>query len=350
MAQRKKVLIIDDSFIDRSTLKSILSGIFEVAEAENAFDALSMIMESKFLPDIILLDIMMPVLDGFSVLGTLEEKGFDIPVILISAEATETNVIKAAAHRLVRSFISKPYERETVQEKIITLLGGDEIGEFGALSDQEIAATKTFISKLEHLRSEYNAKIGMSDAKYECLYRVMKEVLPKYSDSRSLNWGENHVEFIAKAAYLCDIGTILLPDSIVRKGDDMDVVEKAKYTAHTENGVKVLELNSEPDCFFFQKNCEDICRYHHERADGSGYPEKLKGPAIPELAQLVGIVMDFIPNFALNNEFNERRFDNAMASFRNKPAYNKELCDLLRRCKRAIINIFRELKMNEQKL
>jgi len=123
MEELKKVLIVDDSEIDREILKSILEREFEVYEADSGYSALSMIKMGEKLLDAILLDISMPVLNGLSVLRIMRERGVqDIPVFMITSEATRDNIEKAT-HYNIKDFIRKPFERDVVLQRVRDGLG-----------------------------------------------------------------------------------------------------------------------------------------------------------------------------------------------------------------------------------
>ena len=116
----KKLLIIDDSEIDRKILKNILDRDFMIFEAENGFKGLELMLEKHRDLDGVLLDLHMPVLDGFHVLELMKEKElYDIPVIIITAESTEKNLLKTVAYN-IRDFICKPYEPDAIRNRLRT--------------------------------------------------------------------------------------------------------------------------------------------------------------------------------------------------------------------------------------
>ncbi len=118
----KKVLIVDDSETDREILKSIVGTKYAVIEAANGYIALEILLKSAIQVDLILLDVSMPVLDGFDVLRIMREKKLDdIPVFLITAEATKDNVEKAAPFR-ISEFIAKPFDRREIMRRLAAKL------------------------------------------------------------------------------------------------------------------------------------------------------------------------------------------------------------------------------------
>ena len=114
----KKVLIIDDSEIDRSILKNILDEDYDIIEAENGFKGIETLLARRRVIDGVLLDLHMPILDGFHVLELMKENGLsDIPVIIITSESTEQNLMKTVSYN-IRDFICKPFDRDLVKSRL----------------------------------------------------------------------------------------------------------------------------------------------------------------------------------------------------------------------------------------
>ena len=114
----KKVLIIDDSEIDRSILKNILDEDYDIIEAENGFKGIETLLSRRRVIDGVLLDLHMPILDGFHVLELMKENGLsDIPVIIITSESTEQNLMKTVSYN-IRDFICKPFDRDMVKSRL----------------------------------------------------------------------------------------------------------------------------------------------------------------------------------------------------------------------------------------
>ena len=114
----KRLLIIDDSEIDRSILKKILELDFHILEAENGFKGIEMLLEKRNIIDGILLDLHMPILDGFHVLQLMKEQKIkDIPVIIITAESTEKNLLKTVPYN-IKDFICKPFDKDMILNRL----------------------------------------------------------------------------------------------------------------------------------------------------------------------------------------------------------------------------------------
>ena len=144
----KRILIVDDSEIDRTVLKNILQEEFEIIEADSGYSGLDIILKEKDSLDALLLDVSMPVLDGFGVLGILKEKTISVPpVFLITAEATRDNVQRAIQYN-VSEFIRKPFDREDILKRIKLRLG---IISECELRPEDVKMTQRYISDLKQI-------------------------------------------------------------------------------------------------------------------------------------------------------------------------------------------------------
>lgn len=274
MSQKyKKLLIVDDSEIDRTILRAILSEEFDVWEADNGYSAIEMMMHNKDQLDGILLDISMPVVDGFDVLHRMEDNGLShIPVFLITSETTKENVITAAQHG-IREFIRKPFDSAEVIRRIKSKLG---VITQRDLTPVEYVETEKYISKLEAIYKTYLSNFGKDDKHYVNMVALMKILLTRYSIVKSSsNLTKEKIEIISKAAYFCDIGNIFVPDKFAFVSK-----ENLKAKHPSDLGSKLIRLNSDPNCASFVEICSDMCLYHNERYDGKGTPNKISGKNI----------------------------------------------------------------------
>lgn len=124
MAKDKKILIVDDSEADRTALKTILHEDFKVLEANSGFSALEIMAARKSELDAVLLDVSMPVMDGFAVLQNMKDKKLNnLHVFMVTSEATKENVKKAVQFYNIADFIKKPYERDDVLQRVRSKLG-----------------------------------------------------------------------------------------------------------------------------------------------------------------------------------------------------------------------------------
>lgn len=272
--ERKRLLIVDDTEIDRIILKSILCREFEITEANGgnvAFEYITMQGEQL---DGILLDIAMPHIDGFDVLRLMKDKGVtDIPVFLVTAEPTMDNVKRAMQYN-VADFIGKPFDRDDVLRRLRAHLG--VVPEYD-LKHEDLQETNAFIADLESLYKNYLSAQGKKDTHYTVMIDLMRILLTAYNrNARDGKLSTEAIEIISKAAYFCDIGEMLIPDrrSQIMAGNT-NVQELQKI--HTRFGAELVRLNRAKSCQYFVEICASMCLHHHERYDGKGYPDGIAG-------------------------------------------------------------------------
>ena len=300
--KRNTILIADDFLINRQLLKNIFQEQYEILEAENGKDAITLL--TRYHDDIALvfLDLLMPVKSGIEVLQFMEEEQLDksIPVIVITGEATDESdervyelgasdiiykpfapkVVMRRAKNIMELFehrisLERTLERRT-QEVISHKKKLERFSEFLVNSLSTVAEFRLFDSD-EHI----------SRVKY--FTRVILKYLRKHYEKYELT--NEQIDLIVQASALHDIGKIVIPDNILLKPDKLTEEEFEVMKTHTIEGAKFVEgfiHNTKEDDVFF-RYCYDICKYHHERYDGGGYPEGLSGDEIPIWAQVVAI-------------------------------------------------------------
>ncbi|MCM1135444.1 MAG: response regulator [Clostridium sp.] len=276
MAQEKKrVLVVDDTMVDRVILKSILDADFKVLEADSGNRAFEYITTMQEELDVILLDLSMPHINGFDVLKFMNEKNItDIPVFVVTAEPTKVNVEKAFQYN-VCDFIGKPFDREDILRRLRSRLG--IVPEYN-LSKEDFLETTKYIAELETFYKAYLNNFEKSDAAYKVrsdLMRIMLNAYSKTPQGEDLN--QDNILLISKAAYFCDIGEILVPESeptevVMTIGKNKELEDK-----HTIYGSNFIRLNRSKACEYFVEVCAGMCLHHHERYDGKGYPHGIKG-------------------------------------------------------------------------
>lgn len=304
----KKILIVDDSEIDREILKSILCQEFDIIEADNGFTALEIILREMNYLDAIMLDVSMPVLDGFSVLRFMKENKIgNIPVFLITAEATKDNVEKAVKYN-VSEFIGKPFEREEILRRLKVKLG--IIGKHN-LTESDVRETNKYISDLEAVYNKYLTNLGEDSGHYKRMVDLMKILLNRYSvGSTEAELNSSQIEIISKAAFFCDMGNMLIPSgNFPTKSVKQDDTGNDIDQSHTTYGADIVRLNSSKHCEYFVQICADMCIHHHERYDGKGYPHRIFGNNILIYTQMCWLVDQFDSLFFKYREHNELQFD-----------------------------------------
>lgn len=292
MAQERKcLLIVDDTEIDRIILKSILCRDFDILEANNGNMAFEYITTRGDQLDAILLDIAMPHIDGFDVLRFIEDKQMThIPVFLVTAEPTRDNVERALQYNIAE-FIGKPFDREDVLRRLRSRLG---VTPEYDLKNEALKETWAYIADLEALYKTYLANLGRDDSHYKIRTDLMRILLTSYNKTtRELKMNSDAVELVSKAAYFCDIGEMLIPDKrlqIMAAGQSK--IQDLQQT-HPMLGASIIRLNRSKNCEYFVEICASMCLHHHERFDGKGYPDRIVGRNNSVFNQLCRLVDEF---------------------------------------------------------
>lgn len=269
---RKRLLIVDDSDIDRIMLKSILCREFDLLEAASGNAAFEHVTNKDSQIDGMLLDITMPNIDGFDVLKFMADKGVNnIPVFLVTAEPTRENVEKAIQYN-ISDFIGKPFNREDVLRRVRSKLG--LIPDFN-VSAEDMKATEAFISELEIVYNQYLKNFNKESNHHKVMVDLMSILLSNYSKTlRDSKLTPDSIRLISKAAYFCDIGEMLIPDRRLQAlALNMEVQDL--HRNHPALGASLIRLNRDKCCEYFVEVCSSMCLHHHERYDGTGYPDGL---------------------------------------------------------------------------
>lgn len=296
---RQQVLIVDDEEVNRVILKQIFEDEFDTLEAADGQNAIYQMENNKNIA-LILLDVIMPVMDGFKVLEYMKEHELieKIPVILITGESVKDSEDKAYSFG-VADVMHKPFYPHIVRRRsknIIELyqnkhnmeLRLKEQEEAIMAKEKEIRQNNEFmIDALSSVVEFRSAETGEHVRRIKYFTRIMLKYLAKYFPKYGLT--SNQIDEIARASALHDIGKIGIPDSILLKPGRLTPEEFEIMKTHTTIGCDILENFRENQSREFYRYCYDICRYHHERWDGNGYPDHLVGDEIPISAQIVAI-------------------------------------------------------------
>lgn len=338
MAEVKKILIVDDSEIDRAVLKSILDDEFEVHEVDKGYSALEMILNKKESIDAILLDVSMPLLDGLSVLRILRESGSDITIFMITSEATKEKVEEAAQYNIVE-FIKKPFDKADILKRVRTKLG---VKEKVGLTKAEMDEMRQYAFDLECIYNrdlKLNGKDKDWDERRAQFMGFMLKHYPKGAEDKEKEIADFKTEMLCKAAYLCNIGNMFLADG----SGTGDAAAQERYRQHPSLGADMVRLNYSKLCRWFVKMCADICLYHHERYDGTGFPHGLKGSGVPVYAQMCGLLEAFDKLFYPYSRHNEMQFDYVIGQLkRDKGLVSETVLQLLVESKTDIIKYYLE--------
>lgn len=289
----QSVLIVDDSEINRCILRDILCDKFTVYEAQNGAEAMALVEQHQNDLSVVLLDILMPVMDGFEVLVAMNKLGHieHIPVIMISAESSDSYVEKA--YELgATDFINKPFEPNIVRRRIINTitLYNKQQSLMEIVVDQVYEQQKVssmMIGILSHIVETQNGESGLHTVHINTMTRILLNCLLRKTDKYPLT--QKDVDIISIASSLHDIGKMQVPDAILNKPGRFTDEEFAVMKKHTIWGAETLKQLDDCTDEPLMKYSYEICRWHHERYDGRGYPDGLKGDEIPIWAQVVSI-------------------------------------------------------------
>ena len=292
-ASRYRILIVDDSEMNRMILSEMLKGEFEILEAENGSACLDMLSRYEMKISLILLDIVMPGMDGFGVLEYMNRNNLikDIPVIMISGEDSG-EVIKRAYEMGVSDYIKRPFDMEVVHRRVLNTikLYAKQRRLVAMVMNQVFEKEKNsrmLISVLSEIVEFRNGESGTHVLNINTLTTMILEQLAKKTDKYHLSWSNRML--ISTASSLHDIGKIGIDEKILNKPGRLTPEERKIMEKHTVIGADMLAnlqmYEDEP----LMKVAYQICRWHHERYDGKGYPDGLKGEEIPISAQVVAL-------------------------------------------------------------
>lgn len=297
--ERDKILIADDEKINRDILKFIFEEQYETLEAEDGQQAIDLITEHKDELAVVFLDLLMPGKTGLDVLEFMSENKYSefLPVIMITAEATAETDEKAYEYGAM-DIIYKPFVPKVIMRRTKNIV--DLFAYKSNIEERLEESTKDLRQSREKLKKHNDFLInalssvvefrslesGEHIQRVKYYTRVMLKYLRKnYPEYRIT---EEQAEYIINASALHDLGKIAIPDNILLKPGKLTPKEFKEMEKHTVFGCELLE-NFKEDEDEFYRYCYEICRSHHERYDGGGYPDGLKGENIPIWAQIVSL-------------------------------------------------------------
>lgn len=291
--RKNKILIVDDSELNRSLLSDMLAHGFEIVEAENGMQAVMYLQEHELEIALILLDIVMPEMDGFDVLAMMNKKGWikTIPVVMISAE-TGSSYIDRAYDLGAVDYISRPFDERTVQHRVmsnfILALKHKEMADMlSAQVYERERDNRLMIEILSHIVEFRNGESGLHILHVSTFTNMILNRLIRITDKYKLT--NEDIKTICNASALHDIGKMSVPEEILNKPGRLTREEFEVMKLHTVAGEKMLKDIQYRDSGRLIKVSEEICRWHHERYDGRGYPDGLVGDEIPIGAQVVAL-------------------------------------------------------------
>jgi len=290
---RKSILIVDDMEINRAILSELFARNYDVLEAENGQQAIQMIEQHTDAIAIMLLDVVMPVMDGYGVMQVMREKGYlsRIPVIIITSLDSHKDEARlfdmGASDLIMKPFnplaitkrvmnVTEQYQyrnhlEQLVQEQAERLEKSNQamIDTLGAIIEYRSMETGLHISRIRGL-----TKILLNEVALQC---------PEYELT------DRKIQLISSASAMHDIGKISIPDAVLNKPGRLTPEEYEIIKKHTISGAEILDKFDRIHREEYFIYATTICRHHHERWDGKGYPDALKGEEIPVSAQAVGV-------------------------------------------------------------
>ncbi|MCM1268598.1 MAG: HD domain-containing protein [Bacteroidales bacterium] len=293
------ILIVDDVDIDRGILCEIFSD-YTTLEAANGRRAVEIIKEDPDRISAVLLDLVMPVMNGLEVMDEMRKNGWlsHIPVILISGEAT------LAAERMAYEMgatdvIHKPYDSVVIKRRTQNIMELyynkrhlEEMVELqtGVLKKQAVELQRInnrIIDTMSNVVEFRNLESGDHVRRVKQFTRILAEQVAELYPEYHLD--EEMIDVITAAAAMHDVGKIAISDAILLKPGKLTEEEFTVMKTHTTKGCEIIEMLEDIQEGEYGRMSYEICRYHHERYDGGGYPEGLKGEEIPIAAQIVSV-------------------------------------------------------------
>ena len=292
MDKRQKILIVDDSKFNRDILKEILGETYNYLEAENGNQAIQIIGENIGI-DLMLLDINMPQMNGFEVLKIMKESQCieETPVIMISSEES-VDTMREAYEMGITDYITRPFDSVIVKKRVQNTLSlyANQNNLVNVVVDQIYEKEENnniMIRILSSILGSRNSESREHILHIKTATEMMLRQLIKITDVYHLT--EADIALITTASSLHDIGKIYIPEEILNKPGRLTDEEFKIMKTHSELGADIIQDMHLPQEKPLVHTAWEICRWHHERWDGKGYPDGLKGEEIPISAQVVSI-------------------------------------------------------------
>ena len=292
---KQKILIADDSEMNRELLAAILEEEYDIIQVNDGVQAVDCLQRHAEEISLLLLDIVMPHMDGFEVLSYMNKEHWidSIPVVIISSENSPI-YIKRGYDLGATDFIEKPFDANMVLRRSANaiLLGAKQRRMTSIVSNQiyeREKSSKLMINILSHIVEFRNGESGLHVLHIQTITEMLlRQLVQKENNRYALS--KEQIRMITTASALHDIGKISIPDEILNKPGRLTAEEFAVIKGHSMVGANMLsELPLDQKEEPLVKTAYEICRWHHERYDGGGYPDGLKGEEIPVSAQVVAL-------------------------------------------------------------
>lgn len=292
-AYKYRILVVDDSEMNREILSEILSEEYDIIEADSGDTCIDMLRKYETGISLVLLDIVMPGMDGFGVLNYMNRHHYleDIPVIMISSEDS-AEIVRRAYEMGVSDYINRPFDAGVVHRRVYNTikLYAKQRRLITLITNQVYEKEKNnrmMVGILSQIVEFRNGESGSHVLNINIFTGMLLESLVQKTDKYNITWSERLL--ITTASALHDIGKIGIDDKILNKPGRLTDEEFKIMQNHTIIGASILENMGSYQDEELMKVAYQICRWHHERYDGKGYPDGLKGDEIPISAQVVSL-------------------------------------------------------------
>ena len=308
--EKKDILIVDDMEINRAILSQIFADRNQILEGENGLEAVQILEERREHIAAVLLDILMPVMDGFQVMEKMKDMGLmeKIPVFLITADSSEESMRRGyqlGAMDIIEKPIVPYFVRRRVESVMELFAARERLSHVVELQGQKLRRQEQEIlnlnySIIESLSTAIEFRSGESGEhvkRIRRLTRLLLEALGR-TGKKEYAFSDREIQEISQASIMHDVGKIAISDLILNKPGRLTDEEFEIMKSHTVMGCQVLEQIPQYKNNRLYQYAYDICRHHHERWDGKGYPDGLKGREITVWSQVVSVadVFDALTN------------------------------------------------------
>ena len=292
LEERQKILVVDDSKFNQELIMEILGEEYQYIVANDGLEAIK-ILQKDWTIDLMLLDINMPKMNGFEVLEYMNQYRWidEFPVIVISAEE-ESSIIEKAYNLGVTEYIQRPFDAFIVKRRVMNtlVLYANQKKLTNVVVNQVYEKeenNKIMIGILSSVVGTYNKESREHILHIRIATQMLLRKLVEKTDAYPLT--ESDITLIATASSLHDIGKVGISKEILNKPTTLTDEEFEIMKSHTLIGAKMIHSMEYPKDHPLIQTAYEICRWHHERFDGKGYPDGLKGNDIPISAQVVSI-------------------------------------------------------------
>ena len=308
--EKKDILIVDDMEINRAILSQIFADRNQILEGENGLEAVQILEERREHIAAVLLDILMPVMDGFQVMEKMKDMGLmeKIPVFLITADSSEESMRRGyqlGAMDIIEKPIVPYFVRRRVESVMELFAARERLSHVVELQGQKLRRQEQEIlnlnySIIESLSTAIEFRSGESGEHVKRIRRLTRLLLEELgrTGKKEYVFSDREIQEISQASIMHDVGKIAISDLILNKPGRLTDEEFEIMKSHTVMGCQVLEQIPQYKNNRLYQYAYDICRHHHERWDGKGYPDGLKGREITVWSQVVSVadVFDALTN------------------------------------------------------